>query len=320
MKTASSKRYYGEGSNMVFMKRIFLFLLVNAAVMLTVSLILNLLGVQPYLTQQGLNYGSLMVFCLVWGFAGSFISLLISKKMAVWTMGVEILDPRQTGRAGELVAMVHRLAQAAGLPKMPDVGIYPGLEINAFATGPSRSNSLVAVSQGLLNRMDKDEVEGVIGHEIAHIANGDMVTMTLIQGVVNAFVMFFARIAAFAVSQALRSSDDREREGGLSGIAYSLTVFAFEIVFGILGSMVVAWFSRYREFRADAGGARFAGRQKMVKALERLKSNMELEQIPDTAPQMAAMKISSRKTGWLALFSTHPPLDERIARLKNFAV
>jgi heat shock protein HtpX len=299
---------------MAFMKRIMLFAAVNIAVMVTVSLVLNLLGVQPYLTSNGLDVPSLMVFCLVWGMAGSLISLLISKKMAVWTMGVEIINPNAGGRAGELVQTVHRLAKSAGLPKMPDVGIYPGMEINAFATGPSKSNSLVAVSQGLLNRMDRDEVEGVLGHEIAHIANGDMVTMTLIQGVINAFVMFFARIAAYGVSQALRS----DRDSGMGHFAYAMTVFAFEIVFGILGSMIVAWFSRYREFRADAGGARIAGRNKMVRALQKLKAGMELPAEEEKAPAMAAFKISSRKSGWLALFSTHPPLEVRIARLQQY--
>lgn len=301
---------------MAFMKRILLFAAVNIAIVVTVSLVLNLLGVQPYLTNRGLDMGSLMAFCLVWGMVGSFISLLISKPMAKWSMGVEVIDPNASGRYGELVQTVHRLARGAGLPKMPEVGVYPGLEINAFATGPTKSNSLVAVSQGLLNRMDREEVEGVLGHEIAHIANGDMVTMTLIQGVVNAFVMFFARIAAYAVSQALRG--DRERDSGMGHFAYSMTVFAFEIVFGILGSMIVAWFSRYREFRADAGGAKLAGRNKMVRALQKLKAGMELPAEEDRAPQLAAFKISSRKTGWLALFSTHPPLDDRIARLQQY--
>lgn len=298
------------------MKRFFLFAAVNIAIVVTVSLVMNLLGIQPYLTSKGLNLPSLAAFCLVWGMAGSFISLLLSKKIAVWTMGVEIIQPNSGGRAGELVQMVNRLAQSAGLPKMPDVGIYPGMEINAFATGPSKGNSLVAVSQGLLNRMDRDEVEGVLAHEIAHIANGDMVTMTLIQGVINAFVMFFARIAAYAVSQALKG--DRDRDSGMGHFAYSMTVFAFEIVFGILGSLIVAWFSRYREFRADAGGARLAGRNKMVRALQKLKAGMELPAEEERAPAMAAFKISSRKGGWLHLFSTHPPLEVRIARLQQF--
>jgi heat shock protein HtpX len=300
---------------MAFMKRIFLFAAVNIAIVVTVSLVLNLLGVQPYLTGRGLNIGSLAIFCLIWGMVGSFISLLLSKKIAVWTMGVEIINPNSSGRASELVQMVHRLAKGAGLEKMPEVGIYPGMEINAFATGPTKNNSLVAVSQGLLNRMDREEVEGVLGHEVAHIANGDMVTMTLIQGVVNAFVMFFARIAAYAVSQFLRG--DRDEGEGLGHFAYMMTVFVFEIFFGILGSMIVAWFSRYREFRADAGGAKLAGRNKMIRALQRLKANAELPE--EGAPAMAAFKISSKKGGWLHLFSTHPSLDVRIARLQQYA-
>ncbi len=301
---------------MAFMKRILLFAAVNIAIVATVSLVLNLLGVQPYLTSRGLNLPSLAAFCLVWGMVGSFVSLLISKPMAKWSLGVEVIDPNTGGRNGELVQMVHRLAKAAGLPKMPEVGVYPGMEINAFATGATKSSSLVAVSQGLLNRMDREEVEGVLGHEIAHIANGDMVTMTLIQGVINAFVMFFARIAAYAVSQALRG--DRDRDSGMGGLAYTLTVFAFEIVFGILGSMIVAWFSRYREFRADVGGAKLAGRNKMIRALQKLQAGMQLPAEEERAPQLAAFKISSRKAGWLALFSTHPPLEVRIARLQQY--
>jgi heat shock protein HtpX len=303
---------------MAFMKRILLFAAVNIAIVVTVSLVLNLLGVQPYLTSRGLNIGSLAIFCLIWGMVGSFISLLISKKIAIWSMGVEIIDPYAGGRAAELVQMVHRLAKGAGLSKMPDVGIYPGLEINAFATGPTKNNSLVAVSQGLLNRMDRDEVEGVLAHEVAHIANGDMVTMTLIQGVVNAFVMFFARIAAYGVSQLMRGNDE-EGESGMGYFAHMMTVFAFEILFGILGSMIVAWFSRYREFRADAGGASLAGRNKMVRALQRLQANTELPDEDQRAPAMAAFKISSRKGGWLHLFATHPPLEVRIARLQQYA-
>jgi heat shock protein HtpX len=300
--------------SMAFMKRIMLFAAVNIAIVVTVSVVLNLLGVQPYLTNRGLNLGSLAIFCLIWGMVGSFISLLLSKKIAIWTMGVEIIDPNSSGRSSELVQMVHRLAKGAGLEKMPEVGIYPGMEINAFATGPTKNNSLVAVSQGLLNRMDREEVEGVLGHEVAHIANGDMVTMTLIQGVVNAFVMFFARIAAYAVSQFLRG--DREEGEGLGHFAHMMTVFVFEIFFGILGSMIVAWFSRYREFRADAGGAKLAGRNKMIRALQRLKANSELPE--EGAPAMAAFKISSKKGGWLHLFSTHPSLDVRIARLQQY--
>jgi heat shock protein HtpX len=304
---------------MAWFKRIFLFALVNVAVLVTVSIVLNLLGIGKYQTAGGgIDQGALIAFCLVWGMVGSFISLLISKPMAKWTMGVQIIDPNAGGSHGELVRMVHRLAQGAGLSKMPEVGIYPGQELNAFATGATKNSSLVAVSEGLLRHMDRDEVEGVLGHEIAHIANGDMVTMTLIQGVVNAFVMYIARMAAFAVSQFLRGNDEEEGQG-LSGLAYMLTVMVFEILFGILGSMVVAAFSRYREYRADAGGARLAGRNKMISALQKLQAGMQLEQGSGGA-SMSAFKISSQPSKFLALFSTHPPLEERIERLRKYAV
>ncbi len=296
-------------------KRIFLFGLVNVAIIVMVSIILSLLGVEPYLQRNGLNYESLMIFCLVWGMAGSFISLLISKKIAKWTMGVKIIDPNAGGQYGELVRTVHQMAKAAGLAKMPEVGVYPGQELNAFATGPSKNNSMVAVSEGLLMHMTREEVEGVLGHEVAHIANGDMVTMTLIQGVVNAFVMFFARIAAYAVQQFLRS-DDEEGEG-IGGLAYMFTVIIFEIFFGILGSMVTAWFSRQREFRADAGGARLAGRAKMQAALEKLRRGTEL--IHDDGMAVQTLKISGKRSKLLALLSTHPPLEVRIDRLRKFA-
>jgi len=296
-------------------KRIFFFALVNIGVIVTVSIVMSILGVQPYLTSAGLNYESLMIFCLIWGMAGSFISLLISKKMAKWMMGVKIIDPNTSGEYGELVRTVHRLAKAAGLGKMPEVGVYPGQEINAFATGPSKNNSLVAVSQGLLRNMTRDEVEGVLGHEVAHIANGDMVTMTLIQGVVNAFVMFFARIAAYAVQQFLRG--DEEEGGGISHLAYIFTVIIFEILFGLLGAVVTAWFSRHREFRADIGGARLAGRNKMEAALQRLRSVSTA--IQDDGATVQSLKISGKPSKFTALFSTHPPLELRIQRLRQGA-
>lgn len=285
----------------------------NLAVLLTVSLILNILGVQPYLTANGLDYESLMAFCLVWGMAGSFISLFISKFMAKKMMGVQIVDSDPMYQ--DLVNSVHQLSKAANLPKMPEVGIFPSPEVNAFATGPSKSNSLVAVSSGLLNTMSKDEVEGVLAHEVAHIANGDMVTMTLIQGVVNAFVMFFARIAAYAVQNAMRSDDD---EGGaIGGLSYYLTSFIFEIIFGFIGMFIVAYFSRMREFRADEGGARLAGKGKMVAALKRLQNQFEAGAFDEHAPKnMNAMKISS-SNGIMALLSTHPSLGKRISKLEH---
>lgn len=299
---------------MAWFRRIFAFLAVNIAVVVTISLILNLLGVQPYLNQYGLDYSQLMIFCLVWGMGGAFISLALSRVMAKWMMGVKVIDPNTNDpQLRQLVQMVHNLSRKADLSVMPEVGIYESQEVNAFATGPTRRRALVAVSAGLLHRMGRDEVEGVLGHEIAHVANGDMVTMTLVQGVVNAFVMFFARIIAFAVANSGRSEDNR---GGSRGLQMMVT-FALEIVFGILGSMVVAAYSRFREFRADKGGAEIAGREKMIGALQALQRTIGLANEPETArdANVAALKISGRKS-WLNLFSTHPSLDVRIARLK----
>ena len=292
-------------------KRVFLFLAVNLLVVLTISLVLTLLGVRSYAGSD--RFGALMIFCLVWGMGGAFISLALSRLMAKWFMGVQVIDPR-TSDPGlqELVQVVHGLAQRARLPAMPEVGLYDSPEVNAFATGPSRSRSLVAVSSGLLHAMDRDKLEGVLGHEVAHIANGDMVTMTLIQGVINAFVMFLARILAFAVSQAMRSRDD-DRGGGF--FMQYLLVHLFEFVFSLLGFIVVCWFSRQREFRADAGGARYAGRGRMIGALEALRRVHEgPAQAAAQADSFQTLKISG-KPG--RLFSTHPPIEERIARLQS---
>jgi heat shock protein HtpX len=291
-------------------KRVFLFMLTNVLVMITVSLILNLLGVNHYLTASGLNYSALMVFCLVWGFVGSGISLMLSKFMAKRMTGLELIDER--GPNGDLVRRVHALSRAAGLTTMPEVGIYQSPEVNAFATGPSRNNSLVAVSSGLLNQMNADEVDGVLAHEVAHIANGDMVTMALIQGVINAFVMFFARIAAFALQNVLQGDRDNDRPAH-SGFAYHLTTMVFEMVFSILGMFVVAYFSRQREFRADLGGAKFAGKQKMISALRKLQNKIDF--VDDSQENLKAMKISSKK-GFMNFLSTHPRLEDRIAALE----
>ena len=301
---------------MAIAKRIFLFLAVNFAMMLTISFVLRLLGVGNYLEANGLNYNSLAVFCLVWGMAGAFISLMISRMMAKWSMGVKVIDPNTPGELGELVRTVHNLARAARLPAMPEVGVYESPEVNAFATGPTKSRSLVAVSTGLLQRMDRSEVEGVLAHEIAHVANGDMVTLTLIQGVVNAFVMFLARVAAFAVSQALAGNRDDDREGATtSPMVQFMMVMLFEVVFGIIGAMIVASFSRWREYRADAGGAKLAGREKMRSALQRLKSYTEQVDPAHNHPAFEAMKISGKQGGLMALLASHPPLEERIRRL-----
>lgn len=301
---------------MNFLKRIFLFFVINALVIVTLSLILNLLGVQPYLTAYGIDYNALMVFCLVWGMGGALISLAMSRVMAKWMMGVQVIDAQtRDPELQELVQVVHGLSRSAGLPVMPEVGIYDSPEVNAFATGPTKSRALVAVSTGLLSRMGRDEVEGVLGHEIAHVANGDMVTMTLVQGIVNAFVMFLSRAIAFALMQAMRGSRD-EREQGGSYFMYSMVTFVLEIVFMMLGMIVVAWFSRYREFRADAGGARLAGRQNMINALERLRRTYDRID-PQAQPAVQSLKISSKQGTFLRLFSTHPPLEERIARLQT---
>jgi heat shock protein HtpX len=295
-------------------KRIFLFLAVNILVIAAVSILTSLLGIGNYMTNAGLNYSALMIFCLMWGMVGSLISLMLSKVMAKWMMGVRLISI--DGPQRELVQTVHALASSAGLTKMPEVGIYESDEINAFATGPSRNNSLVAVSSGLLNRMNKNELEGVLAHEIAHIANGDMITMALVQGVVNSFVMFFSRVVAFIIDQAMRG--DKEESNGLSPLVHMFLVLALDIFFGILASPVVAWFSRYREFRADKGGADLAGRDKMIMALESLKRAYPqlVDAKSDNNSQYHSMQISSRKSR-LALFSTHPPLDERIKALKQ---
>ncbi len=299
-------------------KRIFLFIAVNFLVIITLSIVLRVLGVQPYITAYGINYESLMAFCLVWGMGGAFISLALSRVMAKWTMGVHVIDPQtRDPELAELVQTVHELARGAGLPAMPEVGIYDSPEVNAFATGPTKSRSLVAVSTGLMRRMKRDEVQGVLGHEVAHIANGDMVTMTLIQGVVNAFVMFLARALAFAIAQAAAGNRDREEQGGgFSHGIYFIVSFVLEIVFMILGSIIVAWFSRAREYRADAGGARLAGRSSMVNALQALRRTYEIVD-PNAQPAVQTLKISGKRAGIWALFSTHPPLEERIARLES---
>lgn len=295
-------------------KRVFLFMAVNILVVATVSIVLSLFGVGRYM--PGGNIASLAIFCLVWGFAGAFISLALSRMMARWMMGVKVIDPdTRDPHLRDLVDTVHRMSEQVGLPRLPQVGIYESPEVNAFATGPTRARSLVAVSTGLLRNMRQREVEGVLAHEVAHIANGDMVTMTLIQGVMNAFVMFLSRILAFAIGQALRSRDDR---GGGGGIEF-LLIIVFQIVFGILGSMVVAAFSRWREFRADAGGARLAGRDSMVSALKALQRmhNPEVAAVEaHRAQAFQSMKISGQRSGFMALLSTHPPLEVRIARLE----
>lgn len=289
------------------MRRIMFFLLVNLGMMVTLGVLANVLGLNHYLTSNGIDYKAMFMLCLFWGMGGAFLSLLMSKRIAKWTMRLEVIEPSSGGMKGELAQRVHNLAGLAGLRKMPEVAIYNSPEVNAFATGPSKSNSLVAVSTGLLNSMNKDEVEGVLGHEVAHIANGDMVTLTLVQGVVNAFVMFFAKAIAWAAANAMRGDDD---EGPNTGMYYILQ-FVLQIALGFLGMIVVAWFSRKREYRADIGGAQLAGKDKMIAALSRLKGSTNM--IDDSQEAIAAFKISGRKR---SLFSTHPDLDDRINALK----
>ncbi|WP_203290038.1 protease HtpX [Metabacillus sp. cB07] len=288
-------------------KRIFLFLLTNILVLTTIGIVLSLLGVGSYVTAEGgIDLISLLVFSAVVGFSGSFISLIMSKWMAKMMMGVKVLKPDQNLSAYErnLVERVHRLARAAGIRKMPEVGIYQSREVNAFATGPSKNNSLVAVSTGLLEEMDDAAVEGVLAHEVAHISNGDMVTMTLLQGIVNTFVVFLARIAAWIASRFVRED--------MAPIVHFIAVLVFQILFSILGSLVVFAFSRHREFYADKGGADLAGKDKMVHALRMLKGYTQ--RISSDQSSVASLKISGKRG--LALFSTHPDLDERIRRLE----
>jgi heat shock protein HtpX len=288
-------------------KRIFLFLLTNLAIVVMLSIVLSVLGVGNYIGPGGLDIEALAVFCFIWGMGGAFISLQMSRWIAKRATGVRLVDG-QSGVAelDWLHATVGRLARQSNLP-MPEVGVYDSPEVNAFATGPSKSRSLVAVSSGLLRAMRQPEVEGVLAHEVAHIGNGDMVTMTLLQGVINAFVMFFARLIAFA----MRSNDSRSGQG-----ASWMVVIMLEIVLGILGSLITAWFSRQREFRADRGGASLAGRDRMLAALQRLAANRELV---DTQHQaLATLKINGTR-GWMVFFSTHPPLEARIAALQRFA-
>lgn len=293
-----------------------LFVLVNFLVMLTITLVLGLLRVGNLFPAGGL--AGLAVFCLIWGFGGALISLAISRFIAKTFMGVRVIPPDTSDPALRgLVNTVHELAGRAGLPVMPEVGIYDSPEVNAFATGPTRSRALVAVSTGLLDQMGRREVSGVLGHEITHIANGDMVTMMLVQGVINSFVFFLARILAMVVSQAIRSRDDDRDRGGNWFLEF-IMVQVFQAIFSLLGWLVVAAFSRWREFRADAGGAHLAGRSSMIdalRALQRLHDPELLQAEGQRAQSFQSLKIDSGG-GFFALLATHPPLEKRIARLE----
>jgi heat shock protein HtpX len=287
-------------------KRILLFVVTNLAILVTLSVVLNLLGVAGYIRPDGgVNHTALLAFAFVWGMGGAFISLLMSRVIAKMAMGVKLVD----GRSGHaeldwLYETVSRIARQANLP-VPEVGYYESPEVNAFATGPSKRRSLVAVSSGLLRNMRRDEVEGVLAHEVAHIQNGDMVTMTLIQGVVNAFVLYLSRLVASIVRGVV---DERNA----MMVSFAVTI-VLDIVLGILGMVIVAWFSRAREFRADAGAAALSGREKMIAALRRLQGTKQL--VDNSEPALATLKISGGRA--MMLFSTHPPLEARIEALER---
>jgi len=290
------------------MKRIFYFLATNLAIVFVLSITMRLLGVEPFLNANGLNLNSLLIFAAVMGFGGAFISLAISKWSAKRMSGAVTIDNPKTLDEIWLVNTVKKQSEAVGI-KMPEVAIFQSPAVNAFATGMSRNSSLVAVSSGLLEMMTKDEAEAVVGHEISHVANGDMVTLTLIQGVVNTFVLFFSRVIGYTVDKVVFKT----RQG--TGPAFFITMIIAEILLGILASIVVMWFSRQREYRADAGGGQLAGTQKMIAALQRLKVQHEGSALPKS---MAALGVSGEQgTGLKELFSTHPSLDSRIARLQG---
>ena len=290
------------------MKRIFYFLVTNLAIVLVLSITMRLLGVEPFLNANGLNLNSLLIFASIMGFGGAFISLAISKWSAKQTSGAVTIENPKTPDEVWLMNIVKKQSQVVGI-QMPEVAIFNSPVVNAFATGMSRDSSLVAVSSGLLEMMTKDEAEAVIGHEMSHIANGDMVTLTLIQGVVNTFVLFFSRVIGYTVDKVIFKT----REG--TGPAFFITMIISELLLGVLASIVVMWFSRQREYRADLGGGQLAGKQKMIAALKRLKAQYESSALPKS---IAALGISGEQgMGLKELFSTHPSLDDRIARLQQ---
>jgi heat shock protein HtpX len=291
------------------MKRIILLITTNIAIMLVLSIVVSVLGLDRYLTREGLDLQALLIFSAILGFGGAFISLLLSKWMAKMSMGVRVISEPRTETEQWLVNTVRSQAQQAGIG-MPEVGIFDSPDPNAFATGANKNSALVAVSTGLLNNMRRNEVEAVLGHEVSHVANGDMVTLTLIQGVMNTFVFFLARVIGFVVDRVLLKN---ERDG--VGIGYIATVIVAQLVLGILAGMVVAWFSRKREFRADAGGAHLAGTNSMIGALEALRRVHTPTALPE---KMQAFGIrSGPPQGWQKLFMSHPPLEERIAALNS---
>ncbi|MEJ2142378.1 MAG: protease HtpX [Gammaproteobacteria bacterium] len=294
------------------MKRVVLFLATNIAIIFVLSITLRILGIERILDEQGvgLDLNNLLVFAAVFGFGGSFISLAISKWTAKRFTGAQVIDSPRNSQEQWLVQIVHRQAQQAGIG-IPEVAIYDSPDVNAFATGMSRNNALVAVSTGLLNNMTQDEAEAVLGHEVSHVANGDMVTLALIQGVVNTFVIFLSRVIGHVVDRVVFKVERGH------GPAFWITAIVAEVVLGILASIIVMWFSRQREFRADAGGARLAGREKMIAALQRLQASVNQPHLPD---QLAAFGINGGLgQGFKRLFMSHPPLEERIATLRRQA-
>ncbi len=291
------------------MKRVFLFLVTNLAIVFVLAVALRVLGLEWLLFQYGLDFWPLLIFSFIFGMGGAFISLRISKWTAKRWMGLTVIDEPRNNTEIWLVNTVQNYARAANIA-MPEVAIYDSPEPNAFATGPSRNNSLVAVSTGLLRAMKPEQASAVLGHEVSHVANGDMVTLTLIQGVLNTFVIFLSRVIGYVVDRALH----RDGEGGY-GMGYFVTVIVTQILLGILASMVVSWYSRRREYRADAGGAYLAGRANMIGALEALQRSVEPEHMPE---QLATMGISGvRKGGLRMLFASHPPIEDRIAALRE---
>ncbi|MGB0206032.1 MAG: protease HtpX [Neptuniibacter sp.] len=291
------------------MMRIGLFLLTNLAVLVIASITLSLLGIDGYVSEAGLNLGSLLIFCAVFGFGGSLISLFLSKKMAKMSTGTEIITQARNADEQWLLDTVAELSQEAGI-KMPEVGIFPAQQANAFATGWNKNDALVAVSLGLLQRFQKEEIKAVMAHEIGHVANGDMVTLTLIQGVVNTFVLFLTRVIVYFIDQFTRNE---EGEGGLGFIAQFGLTIVLDMIFGVIAHAIVAWFSRYREFRADEAGAKLASNHGMIGALQRLRAESEVpNQMPST---LTAFGIAGGKVS--EIFATHPPLEKRIEALQR---
>jgi heat shock protein HtpX len=297
-------------------KRIFLFLLVNILVITTISAVISVFKIGPYISSYGIDFSSLLIFCFLWGMTGSIISLLLSKKMAKWMMRVKTISPLTQDKEQQLLLeTINSLSKDCGLNKTPEIGIYESNEVNAFATGATKNSSLIAVSRGLLNRMEHSDIEAVLAHEISHISNGDMVTMTLLQGIINSFVMFLSRILAYVIS-----GRNGNKNNNSSYFSYYLFTHVFQFIFMIFASIGICAFSRRREFRADKGGAKLAGKEKMINALNTLRVMQEIKDPAQTynSETINAFKISNFSKKSVHLFATHPPLTERIEKLKNY--